>query len=61
MADALALRQAMTQVKINIGHIGPLPADFQIMVQPMVKGLAQGQGVCAVDALVVASTLPEYG
>ncbi len=41
MADALALRQAMTQVKINIGQIGPLPADFQIMVQPMVKGLAE--------------------
>ena len=41
MADALALRQAMTQVKINIRQIGPLPADFQIMVQPMVKGLAE--------------------
>jgi len=41
VADALALRQAMTQVKINIGQIGPLPADFQIMVQPMVKGLAE--------------------
>lgn len=41
VADALALRQAMTQVKINIRQIGPLPADFQIMVQPMVKGLAE--------------------
>ena len=41
VADAAALRQAMAQVKTNIGRTGPLPVDFEIMVQPMVKGLAE--------------------
>jgi len=41
VTDAAALRQAMAQVKTNIGRTGPLPADFEIMVQPMVKGLAE--------------------
>ena len=41
VADAPALRQAMEQVKTNIGQFGPLPVDFQLLVQPMVKGLAE--------------------
>ena len=97
VADAQAFRLAMEQVKTNVARHAPLPVDFELMVQPMVKGLAevllgfkrdvdagaivmlavgdgvikaevnpvmvlpQGQGVCAVDALVLARVAPEHG
>jgi acyl-CoA synthetase (NDP forming) len=41
VADAQALRLAMEQVKTNVARHAPLPADFEILVQPMVKGLAE--------------------
>jgi succinyl-CoA synthetase beta subunit len=41
VADAQALRVAMEQVKTNVARHAPLPADFEILVQPMVKGLAE--------------------
>ena len=41
VADAQALRLAMEQVKTNVARHAPLPADFELLVQPMVKGLAE--------------------
>jgi acyl-CoA synthetase (NDP forming) len=41
VADAQGLRVAMEQVKTNVARHAPLPADFEILVQPMVKGLAE--------------------
>ena len=41
VTDAQALRVAMEQVKTNVARHAPLPADFEILVQPMVKGLAE--------------------
>ncbi len=41
VADAQALRLAMEQVKTNVARHAPLPADFELLVQPMVTGLAE--------------------
>ena len=41
VADAQGVRLAMEQVKTNVARHAPLPADFEILVQPMVKGLAE--------------------
>ena len=41
VADAQGLRVAMEQVKTNVARHAPLPADFEILVQPMVKGLSE--------------------
>jgi acyl-CoA synthetase (NDP forming) len=41
VADAQGLRLAMEQVKTNVARHAQLPADFEILVQPMVKGLAE--------------------
>jgi acyl-CoA synthetase (NDP forming) len=41
VADAQALRLAMEQVKTNVARHAPLPSDFELLVQPMVKGLAE--------------------
>jgi len=41
VADAQALRLAMEQVKTNVAGHAPLPVDFEILVQPMVNGLAE--------------------
>ena len=41
VADAQALRLAMEQVKTNVARHAPLPVDFELLVQPMVKGLAE--------------------
>ena len=41
VVDAQGLRVAMEQVKTNVARHAPLPADFEILVQPMVKGLAE--------------------
>ena len=41
VADAQGVRVAMEQVKTNVARHAPLPADFEILVQPMVKGLAE--------------------
>ena len=41
VADAQALRLAMEQVKTNVARHAPLPADFELLVKPMVKGLAE--------------------
>ena len=59
VGDLTALAQAIAcfsqAALLAVGH-GVVEAE----VNPLMV-LAQGQGVCAVDALVVASTLPEYG
>ena len=41
VADAQALRLAMEQVKTNVAGHASLPVDFEILVQPMVNGLAE--------------------
>jgi acyl-CoA synthetase (NDP forming) len=41
VADAQALRLAMEQVKTHVARHAPLPVDFEILVQPMVNGLAE--------------------
>ena len=41
VADAQGLRVAMEQVKTNVARHAPLPADFEILVQPMIQGLAE--------------------
>ena len=41
VADAQALRVAMEQVKTNVARHAPLPVDFELLVQPMVTGMAE--------------------
>jgi acyl-CoA synthetase (NDP forming) len=41
VADAQALRLAMEQVKTNVARHAPLPVDFELLVQPMVTGMAE--------------------